>query len=304
MLKFIQSRLVVTSQINLIWLSLLTSCLSPLGGNFDWTYHLDANKPKRLPYHLFDNPRYRFCLAIHYADLKNVNKGLARGVSVKEKCFVPGTIPHRAIMELAVDAVGEPRDKAKIVDALLRRGADLRSIENNWSLHSVASRGELDLMRVLIKHGINLNRFTLNGETLLGGAIVNRSLEEPSCKDSLNGSETYLSCLHKDPIDMVRLLVQKGAKPNFSHLSGAAEYGHVETFKFLIRRKVPGTIVKKGRTFNAIEGIKYRIEKCRSQFVGPCKLLGEYEDRKDEIEDIMRSAGYDPERKGGVVKYD
>ncbi|KAK7698592.1 hypothetical protein SLS64_012331 [Diaporthe eres] len=128
------------------------------------------------------------------------------------------------------------------------------SLDGETPLHFAAREGNREAVEMLLDYGADVNAFDDDGMTPLHRAIESEPLKEsPAAKLLLShgaaleprdewGSTAVMLASKRGDTELVRLLAEAGADlkaPNFSSwtcLHFAAEYGHLETFVWLVSR--------------------------------------------------------------------
>jgi cytohesin len=171
------------------------------------------------------------------ADVNATNQGGYAAMDVAEEEY------QDAVLNLLKEARGK---KAKPSETISK--ADSES-----DLRQAATDGDLDKIRRILKHGVNINARGENGWTALRCAVFQENLEavnllltrkaNPNLTDTQDGTTPLHWAAQVGNTEMVKALLEAGANPNVrdktsgvTPLYSAATGGYVETAKALLAK--------------------------------------------------------------------
>ena len=159
----------------------------------------------------------------------------------------------------------------KMVELLLNHGADAKQKfkgENLINLLEVSSQeGHLEITRLLVKGGADVNERSSHGQTPLRIAARNGHVDlvryflSKGCEVDSKGDDGATPLEHaagKGHLDIVKLLIEKGASVNVQDKEGdfalgeAARGGHLEVVNYLLS-KGASTVLKNAEGQDAAE---------------------------------------------------
>jgi ankyrin repeat protein len=131
----------------------------------------------------------------------------------------------------------------KYIKFFASQGADVNAKDDNWGetpLHIVAEKGDIELAKLLISKGADVNAGTITGTTPLYYATRKGNIEIVkflvSKGANVNDRDALSVAAEKNELEVVQFLVSKGAVANQGALFRAVENGNIEIVKFLVSK--------------------------------------------------------------------
>lgn len=176
-----------------------------------------------------NNPTHQLLRAIHEYDSEGVKKSINDGADVNQSdpldIYGWGSSP----LHFACGSSNKKESSFKIIEALLLAGADPNMRRNNFSgetpLHYNASVNRPDILRLLVKHGADINSISNQGKTPMSIALENFRVDQVALLQEMGISINtpigeFSSGLHTairmKRCDIMEAYLQMGADPNFT----------------------------------------------------------------------------------------
>src|SRR5262245_10302379 len=130
------------------------------------------------------------------------------------------------------------------VETLIRAGADVNAADDDGTtglMHSVIE-SDVKMMKLLMEHGANVNAKNGMGSTALLYAVTNFSKAsllldagaDVKVKNSRNATPMTVAVTTFGSTPVLKLLAAKGAEPQDSLMTAAAQKGDIEAMQFLL----------------------------------------------------------------------
>lgn len=169
-------------------------------------------------------------------NLEVVRYLVAKGANLNVKGSYKETLMHQLV----------GTDDAKVFNYLVESGADINQTNDsgNSPLYYAAWFGRLDYVTTLVRHGANITKQDIERAVMSSQLEITRQLLD-NAPPGLLTAETLVELLYsaagKESVEMVKLLVERGANINGhsgsrqeTALMAASMYRHLDTVKYLI----------------------------------------------------------------------
>ncbi len=175
-----------------------------------------------------------FLSAIKKEDLSKVSQLLARGANINVQKVIVGQIVGNTALMDAVD-----KGNLEMAQLLLEKGADV-NIQNflgNTALMRAVNKGNLKMAQLLLEKGADVD---LQQQEKIKFSFKN-DVDRNVLEDRL-GRTALMSAVDKGNLEMVQLLLEKGANIDLQGRSGltalmmAVSKGHLEMAQLLLKK--------------------------------------------------------------------
>ncbi len=183
---------------------------------------------------------------------------LEKGADVNAKDSLGSTVLHAAIANLGNEDLETEKQSINILEAILKRNPEVNvgGHHGDSPLYRACEKGNLDAVKMLITQGAEVNFYGKGGKPPIYGAIQRQNFEVarflieqgaqvnfPEAKELgwLTSSPLPLALERKAPLDLIKLLVEKGADVkelmhDDSLLHIAAKYCDKECVEYLVNQ--------------------------------------------------------------------